>query len=230
MLPSSLLKNATLGRDLLSRRELLAKTGTGLGMLGLVGLLGDAGVLGSTAQGSDLSAGAEAGRTFPARAKHVIHIYLNGGPSQVDTFDPKPALARYAGQRLPVGQPQHGAADRRRPPLAVSLPSLRGKRAGVQRDLRQDGPTRRRHLRHPLDVLQHPQSRAVDAADEHGRRTALAAQLRLVALVRHGDRQPEPARLHRHVPGAAGFGRLQLALGLSAGGLSGHLHRYAKDP
>ena len=40
---------------------------------------------------------------FPARAKHVIHIYLNGGPSQIDTFDPKPALARYAGQRLPTG-------------------------------------------------------------------------------------------------------------------------------
>jgi hypothetical protein len=35
----------------------------------------------------------------PAKAKHIIHVYMNGGPSQVDTFDPKPALARYAGQR-----------------------------------------------------------------------------------------------------------------------------------
>jgi hypothetical protein len=102
MLPSSLLKNVTLGRDLLSRRELLAKTGTGLGMLGLVGVLGDAGALGSTAQGSELSQAPKRAH-FPGRAKHVIHIYLNGGPSQVDTFDPKPALTRYAGQRLPVG-------------------------------------------------------------------------------------------------------------------------------
>ena len=39
---------------------------------------------------------------FSAKAKRVIHIFLNGGPSQVDTFDPKPALAKYAGKTLPV--------------------------------------------------------------------------------------------------------------------------------
>jgi hypothetical protein len=39
---------------------------------------------------------------FPGRAKRVIHIFANGGPSHVDTFDPKPALARYAGKALPV--------------------------------------------------------------------------------------------------------------------------------
>ena len=35
---------------------------------------------------------------FGGRAKRVIHFFLNGGPSHVDTFDPKPALARYAGK------------------------------------------------------------------------------------------------------------------------------------
>jgi hypothetical protein len=40
---------------------------------------------------------------FPARAKHVIFLFLNGGPSQVDTFDPKPMLAKYDGQRAPSG-------------------------------------------------------------------------------------------------------------------------------
>ncbi len=40
---------------------------------------------------------------FPAKAKRVIHIFANGGPSQVDTFDPKPALASYAGKPLPKG-------------------------------------------------------------------------------------------------------------------------------
>jgi len=39
---------------------------------------------------------------FPARARHVIHIFANGGPSHVDTFDPKPALKKYAGKPLPM--------------------------------------------------------------------------------------------------------------------------------
>src|SRR5262245_33868032 len=34
---------------------------------------------------------------FPAKAKAVIHLFMNGGPSQVDLFDPKPLLAKYAG-------------------------------------------------------------------------------------------------------------------------------------
>lgn len=38
---------------------------------------------------------------FPARAKHVIHLFMNGGPSQVDTFDPKEALTKYDGKPLP---------------------------------------------------------------------------------------------------------------------------------
>jgi hypothetical protein len=39
----------------------------------------------------------------PAKAKHVIFLFLNGGPSQVDTFDPKPMLDKYNGQPLPSG-------------------------------------------------------------------------------------------------------------------------------
>ena len=38
----------------------------------------------------------------PAKAKRAIHIFMNGGPSQVDTFDPKPALRKYGGQALPI--------------------------------------------------------------------------------------------------------------------------------
>lgn len=40
---------------------------------------------------------------YPARAKRVIHFFLNGGPSHLDTFDPKPLLSRYAGKPLPSG-------------------------------------------------------------------------------------------------------------------------------
>ena len=39
---------------------------------------------------------------FPAKAKRVIHIFLNGGPSHVDTFDPKPVLSKHHGQPLPT--------------------------------------------------------------------------------------------------------------------------------
>jgi hypothetical protein len=39
---------------------------------------------------------------FPAKAKHVIFLFLNGGPSQVDTFDPKPMLAKYNGKPMPT--------------------------------------------------------------------------------------------------------------------------------
>lgn len=83
---------------LFSRRDMLARSGVGMGMLGLAGLL-------SEPAAADPPADPLAPRPphFPARAKHVIHIYLNGGPSQMDTFDPKPMLRRYEGQRLPGG-------------------------------------------------------------------------------------------------------------------------------
>jgi hypothetical protein len=81
----------------LTRREMLRRAGTGLGTLGLFALLRDADLLGAE------SALAPRASHFRPRAKRVIHIYLNGGPSQVDTFDPKPMLAKYAGKPLPSG-------------------------------------------------------------------------------------------------------------------------------
>lgn len=76
-----------------SRRETLQQMGMGMGMLGLAGLL-DA----STAAESRSPLAVRAPH-FAPRAKHVIHLFMNGGPSQVDTFDPKPALEKYNGQR-----------------------------------------------------------------------------------------------------------------------------------
>lgn len=88
----------------LTRRELLRRTGTGLGMLGMAGLLGDAGELGSQAWADEGYANPLSPREphSPAKAKHLIHIFLNGGPSHVDTFDPKPVLEKFAGQNLPM--------------------------------------------------------------------------------------------------------------------------------
>jgi hypothetical protein len=81
----------------LTRRNWLQRAGAGFGAFGLAGALNAAGML------------APAGRThFPARAKRVIFLFMNGGPSQVDTFDPKPALKKYAGQK-PAGEASRNA-------------------------------------------------------------------------------------------------------------------------
>jgi len=77
-----------------SRRDLLARTGTGLGSLALAGLLTGE----SQAAVNPL---APKVAHFPPRAKHIIHLFMNGGPSQVDTFDPKPMLDKYHGQQPP---------------------------------------------------------------------------------------------------------------------------------
>ena len=72
---------------ILTRRDFLRRSGMGMGMLGL----------------ADLQAAASTGSSphFAPKAKRVIHFFLNGGPSHVDTFDPKPALARYEGKPVP---------------------------------------------------------------------------------------------------------------------------------
>ena len=89
---------------MITRRDLLRSTGTGLGLLGLYGLLGDTGALANDTTPPDpRNPLGPRPPHFPARVKHVIHVYLNGGPSQVDTFDPKPLLARYEGRTLPAG-------------------------------------------------------------------------------------------------------------------------------
>jgi hypothetical protein len=67
----------------LSRRRMLQTLGGGFGLLSLAGLASEA----------------PAATHFPARAKRVIHLFMNGGPFQADFFDPKPALAKFAGQR-----------------------------------------------------------------------------------------------------------------------------------
>jgi len=87
----------------LTRRQMLGRTGTGLGMLGLFGVLSDAGMLDAAPAIDPRNPLAPRPAHFRARARNIIHIYLNGGPSQVDTFDPKPLLKRYEGQMLPAG-------------------------------------------------------------------------------------------------------------------------------
>lgn len=75
-----------------SRRDFLTRTGTGFGMMALAGLM-------KAEAGGALSPGSP---HFAPKAKRVVHLFMNGGPSQVDTFDPKPMLNELHGQPLPV--------------------------------------------------------------------------------------------------------------------------------
>jgi hypothetical protein len=75
---------------------MLRSSGTGLGMLGLAGVLADEAKASAGAAANPL---APKVAHFPAKAKRVIHLFMNGGPSQVDTFDPKPELTKRHGQQ-----------------------------------------------------------------------------------------------------------------------------------
>jgi hypothetical protein len=87
----------------LSRREMLKSTGTGLGMLALAGVFADGGQLHSASNGASLAKNPLAAKLphYFGRAKRVVHFFLNGGPSHVDTFDRKPLLEKFAGKPLP---------------------------------------------------------------------------------------------------------------------------------
>jgi hypothetical protein len=90
----------------LTRRDLLCRGGLGMASLGLWGVMNDAGLLAAAADSSGVNPLAAKNPPLVARAKRVIHIFANGGPSHVDTFDPKPELAKYAGKSLPGGNLQ----------------------------------------------------------------------------------------------------------------------------
>lgn len=73
----------------------------GMASLGLAGLFEDASGGRASAHAAEVSEHAIKLPHFSARAKRVVHFFLNGGPSHVDTFDPKPALQRYEGKPIP---------------------------------------------------------------------------------------------------------------------------------
>ena len=86
---------------MLTRRQMLQRVGTGLGVVGLASVLNEQSLLGDQTPSGASSPLAPRPGHFAPKAKRVIHLFMNGGPSQVDTFDPKPQLARYHGQRPP---------------------------------------------------------------------------------------------------------------------------------
>src|SRR6478609_2482736 len=86
---------------LLSRRNFLQQSGGGLGMLALTAMLAEQGLVQAAAPAL---ADPFAPRKPPeeAKAKNVIFLFMSGGPSHLETFDPKPELQRMHGQKLPA--------------------------------------------------------------------------------------------------------------------------------
>ncbi len=80
-----------------TRREMLATCASGFGALALAALQQDPSFAGEAAKSSALGH-ADHGPHHEVRAKNVIFLYMDGGPSQVDTFDPKPMLDKYNGK------------------------------------------------------------------------------------------------------------------------------------
>jgi len=83
--------NDKLPQNLITRRQMLAQCSTGFGALALSGLVAS----------PKVAAASIAGNHMP-KAKHVIFCYMSGGVSHVDTFDPKPRLAKEHGKPMPV--------------------------------------------------------------------------------------------------------------------------------
>jgi hypothetical protein len=87
---------------MIDRRRFLRRAGGGFGMLALTSLLGNAGLLARAAEKiPTVNPLAPKAPHFQAKAKRVIFLFMSGGPSHVDLFDPKPELIRLAGQPIP---------------------------------------------------------------------------------------------------------------------------------
>ena len=189
----------------LTRRDLLRRGGMGFGTLGLAGVLADAGDLSraARAEATDLHpAGAEAAALRRPRRKRVVHLFMNGGPSQVDTFDPKPLLDKYHGKPLPSPnlrtERKTGAAMRS--PFAFRKYGQSG--IEVSELFADDGRStsttscviRSMHA----DVPNHePSLMLMNCGDGRLPRPSMGSWVTYGL----GTREPEPARLHRHVPG-----------------------------
>jgi hypothetical protein len=95
-----------------TRREMLTRAGAGFGAVALAGLLDDDVLAGAGASDGETNHPAQSPLAAPSpltaqlahhfpRAKSVIFLFMEGGPSHIDTFDPKPALQKLAGKPLP---------------------------------------------------------------------------------------------------------------------------------
>ena len=118
--------------NLLSRRDMLIRCGAGFGMIGLASVLAAETPPAVSPSAPSANPLALKPPHHAPKAKHIIHLYMNGGPSQVDTFDYKPVLEKYAGKPLPDGKKFINSGGRK---IGFLTPSFRPFRPGGQSGL-----------------------------------------------------------------------------------------------
>ncbi len=218
----------------MSRRALFCRIGGGFGALGLGSVLADAGLL-SGSGGGAASRGRRGGIGPVQSAGAAAAAFPRAGEAGDLPVHERRAVAR---RHL---RPQAGAGEVRRPgpagldhdgppqgrqddALAVRRAAARRERHRGVRPLPARRRLHRRHLRAPLAVHGQPESRAVAADDELGQHAADPAEPGLVADLRPGHREPEPARLRGALPGQAGRRPAVVEQQLPARHLPGHAH------
>ena len=162
---------------------------------------------------ADKSARSPSRRISARGAKRVIMLFMDGGPSHHDLFDYKPLLVRDHGQPLPFKLPRVLSNADRFGNLLGPLAKFQqrgAKRRVDQRPVAAPRRRRRRAVRDPLDALLQPAARRRLPGVAHGQRHVRAAEHGLLAHLRPGQREPEPARLHhasasRWPPAASGM-------------------------
>src|SRR5213082_886065 len=105
-----------------TRRDMLLQAGTGFGAVALAGLLAKDRLQAASPNPQPLDPGLVFRHPhYPPKAKSVIFLFMEGGPSHIDTFDPKPELEKLAGQALPSSfKPVILAMGEKNPPLLAS--------------------------------------------------------------------------------------------------------------
>ncbi len=95
---------------------------------------------------------------FKPKAKHVIFLFMNGGASQIDTFDYKPMLEKYNGQPLPGAIPDHERKTGNLMQSPFKFKKYGKERHRSERSLPISGRVRGRHVLDQVDVHRHSQS------------------------------------------------------------------------
>jgi Protein of unknown function (DUF1501) len=110
----------------IARRHFLRDCGVGLGKIALGSLLAGS----ASAKPQAANPFAPKRPHFPGKAKAVIHLFMAGAPSHLDLFDPKPALAKYAGKPLPSSVTSTARLAFIRPDAAALGPQFKFKKYG----------------------------------------------------------------------------------------------------
>ena len=173
----------------------------GFGMLGLAGLLGRAAPLARSAVAVAIAP------HLARQAKRVIFLFMNGGPSHVDTFDPKPALAKYEGQQ-PTGELYKKNKGTGFMPSPLKFDKCGQSGIEVSETLPNIAQRDRRLLRHPLDAHRRARTTSRRCSMMHtGNVQPIRPSLGSWLLYGLGTREREPARLRRAAPEPQDRGR-----------------------